>query len=195
MIFLQQVRINQEQEHFLINPFGLTYGEITASSLVKVDMQGDVIEKGTTTLGINKAGFTLHSAIHQARPDLKCVIHLHTSAAVAVSLESIRLSIVQLTTAISIIQLTTVPLSYKKLIVKYKFIKFNLILVCCKCRWWIPSNRKSIINHWYTSAVEKDLYSDAWFHFRCLPWNVVSCPCHRKLLFVVKSATTNIMAY
>ncbi|XP_022288989.1 alpha-adducin-like isoform X6 [Crassostrea virginica] len=79
------VRINQEQEHFLINPFGLTYGEITASSLVKVDMQGDVIEKGTTTLGINKAGFTLHSAIHQARPDLKCVIHLHTSAAVAVS--------------------------------------------------------------------------------------------------------------
>lgn len=79
------VRINQEQEHFLINPFGLTYGEITASSLVKVDMQGDVIEKGTTTLGINRAGFTLHSAIHQARPDLKCVIHLHTPAAVAVS--------------------------------------------------------------------------------------------------------------
>lgn len=48
-------------------------------------MQGDVIEKGTTTLGINRAGFTLHSAIHQARPDLKCVIHLHTPAAVAVS--------------------------------------------------------------------------------------------------------------
>ncbi|XP_056004262.1 alpha-adducin-like isoform X19 [Ostrea edulis] len=79
------VRINQEQEHFLINPFGLTYGEVTASSLVKVDMRGDVIEKGTTTLGINKAGFTLHSAIHQARPDLKCVIHLHTPSAVAVS--------------------------------------------------------------------------------------------------------------
>uniref|UniRef100_K1PEX5 Protein hu-li tai shao n=1 Tax=Magallana gigas TaxID=29159 RepID=K1PEX5_MAGGI len=79
------VRINQELEHFLINPFGLNYGEITASSLVKVDMQGDVIEKGTTTLGINRAGFTLHSAIHQARPDLKCVIHLHTPAAVAVS--------------------------------------------------------------------------------------------------------------
>ncbi|XP_061194287.1 alpha-adducin-like isoform X3 [Saccostrea echinata] len=79
------VRINQEQEHFLLNPFGLNYGEITASSLAKVDMQGDVIEKGTTTLGINKAGFTLHSAIHQARPDLRCVIHLHTPAAVAVS--------------------------------------------------------------------------------------------------------------
>lgn len=83
--FYTQVRINQELEHFLINPFGLNYGEITASSLVKVDMQGDVIEKGTTTLGINRAGFTLHSAIHQARPDLKCVIHLHTPAAVAVS--------------------------------------------------------------------------------------------------------------
>lgn len=83
--FFSQVRINQELEHFLINPFGLNYGEITASSLVKVDMQGDVIEKGTTTLGINRAGFTLHSAIHQARPDLKCVIHLHTPAAVAVS--------------------------------------------------------------------------------------------------------------
>jgi adducin len=65
----------------------LTYGEVTASSLVKVDMRGDVIEKGTTTLGINKAGFTLHSAIHQARPDLKCVIHLHTPSAVAVSVQ------------------------------------------------------------------------------------------------------------
>lgn len=85
IFFDTQVRINQELEHFLINPFGLNYGEITASSLVKVDMQGDVIEKGTTTLGINRAGFTLHSAIHQARPDLKCVIHLHTPAAVAVS--------------------------------------------------------------------------------------------------------------
>lgn len=92
-IFFSQVRINQELEHFLINPFGLNYGEITASSLVKVDMQGDVIEKGTTTLGINRAGFTLHSAIHQARPDLKCVIHLHTPAAVAVSLGPIYLEL------------------------------------------------------------------------------------------------------
>ena len=83
--FTLQVRINQEQEHFLINPFGLTYSEITASSLVKVDMQGEVIDSGTTTLGINKAGFTLHSAIHQTRPDIKCIIHLHTPAAVAVS--------------------------------------------------------------------------------------------------------------
>ncbi|XP_069139753.1 alpha-adducin-like isoform X8 [Argopecten irradians] len=78
-------RINQEQEHFLINPFGLLYPEVTASSLVKVDMQGEVVDQGTTTLGINKAGFTLHSAIHQARPDIRCIIHLHTPQAIAVS--------------------------------------------------------------------------------------------------------------
>lgn len=83
---LFQARINMEQEHFLINPFGLLYSEVTASSLVKVDMQGEVIEPGSTTLGINKAGYTLHSAIHQARPDIRCVIHLHTPAAIAVSI-------------------------------------------------------------------------------------------------------------
>ncbi|KAJ8316920.1 hypothetical protein KUTeg_004824 [Tegillarca granosa] len=80
------VRINQEQEHFLINPFGVLYSEISASTLVKIDMQGEVVDPGSTTLGINKAGFTLHSAIHQARPDIKCIIHLHTPAAVAVSI-------------------------------------------------------------------------------------------------------------
>ncbi|XP_021374347.1 alpha-adducin-like isoform X3 [Mizuhopecten yessoensis] len=78
-------RINQEHEHFLINPFGLLYTEITASSLVKVDMQGEVVDQGTTTLGINRAGFTIHSAIHQARPDIRCIVHLHTPEAVAVS--------------------------------------------------------------------------------------------------------------
>ncbi|XP_071168549.1 gamma-adducin-like isoform X19 [Mytilus edulis] len=78
-------RINQEHEHFLINPFGVLYSEVTASSLVKVDMQGETIDPGSTTLGINKAGFTLHSAIHQARPDIKCIIHLHTPEVVAVS--------------------------------------------------------------------------------------------------------------
>lgn len=78
-------RINQEHEHFLINPFGVLYSEVTASSLVKVDMQGETIDPGSTTLGINKAGFTLHSAIHQARPDIKCIIHLHTPEVIAVS--------------------------------------------------------------------------------------------------------------
>lgn len=78
-------RINQEEEHFLINAFGLMYAELTASSLVKVDMQGEIVDSGSTTMGINKAGFTLHSAIHQARPDIRCIIHLHTPPVVAVS--------------------------------------------------------------------------------------------------------------
>lgn len=78
-------RLNQDQEHFLMNPFGLLYHEITASSLVKIDMQGSVVEQGTTNFGINVAGFMLHSAIHAARPDVKCVIHIHTPSVLAVS--------------------------------------------------------------------------------------------------------------
>merc|ERR1712088_1065223 len=66
------VRISQDTEHFLINPFGMLYNEITASGLVKVDMQGEVVEAGTTNFGVNVAGFMLHAAIHSARPDIKC---------------------------------------------------------------------------------------------------------------------------
>ena len=80
------VRVSQDTEHFLINPFGMLYNEITASSLVKVDMQGSVVEAGTTNFGVNVAGFMLHAAIHSARPDLKCILHLHTPNIVAVSL-------------------------------------------------------------------------------------------------------------
>merc|ERR1711936_216897 len=79
------VRVSQDTEHFLINPFGMLYNEITASSLVKVDMQGHVVEAGTTNFGVNVAGFMLHAAIHSARPDLKCILHLHTPNIVAVS--------------------------------------------------------------------------------------------------------------
>ncbi|CAG0890263.1 unnamed protein product [Darwinula stevensoni] len=79
------LRTSQDQEHFLINPFGLQYHEVTASSLVKVDMQGNVIDPGTTNFGINLAGFMLHSSIHAARPDIKCILHLHTPSVVAVS--------------------------------------------------------------------------------------------------------------
>ncbi|XP_076460778.1 protein hu-li tai shao-like isoform X3 [Babylonia areolata] len=79
------VRLSQEQEQFLLNPFGMLYSEITASTLAKVDVRGEVVDTGSTGLGISKAGFTLHSAIHQARPDIRCIIHLHTPAAVAVS--------------------------------------------------------------------------------------------------------------
>ena len=84
IVFLQ-VRISQDTEHFLINPFGMLYNEITASGLVKVDMQGEVVEPGTTNFGVNVAGFMLHAAIHSARPDLKCVIHVHMPNIVAVS--------------------------------------------------------------------------------------------------------------
>jgi len=78
-------RISQDYEHFLINPFGLMYHEVTASSLAKVDMQGNIVDPGTTNFGINKAGFAVHAAIHAARPDIKAIIHVHTDAAVAVS--------------------------------------------------------------------------------------------------------------
>ncbi|KAL8594119.1 hypothetical protein ACOMHN_000830 [Nucella lapillus] len=78
-------RVSQDQEQFLVNPFGMLYSEVTASTLVKVDIRGEVVDSGSTGLGISKAGFCLHSAIHQARPDIRCVIHLHTPAAVAVS--------------------------------------------------------------------------------------------------------------
>ncbi|XP_078534684.1 alpha-adducin isoform X6 [Lissotriton helveticus] len=78
-------RVTSEQEHFLIVPFGLLYSEATASSLVKINIQGDVVDRGSTNLGVNQAGFTLHSAIYAARPDIKCVVHIHTPAGAAVS--------------------------------------------------------------------------------------------------------------
>ncbi|XP_059779694.1 alpha-adducin isoform X4 [Balaenoptera ricei] len=78
-------RVSSEQEHFLIVPFGLLYSEVTASSLVKVNLQGEAVDRGSTNLGVNQAGFTLHSAIYAARPDAKCVVHVHTPAGAAVS--------------------------------------------------------------------------------------------------------------
>merc|ERR1740119_41034 len=78
-------RIDQDTEHFLLNPFGILYNEVTASSLVKVNMQGETVEESSLNFGVNKAGFMLHSALHAARPDIKCIIHLHTPNIVAVS--------------------------------------------------------------------------------------------------------------
>jgi len=80
-----QARLNQDEEQFLVNPWGMLYHEVTASSLVKVDMQANTIEGGTTNFGVNREGFKLHAAIHSARPDIKCIIHTHTSSVVAVS--------------------------------------------------------------------------------------------------------------
>lgn len=78
-------RINQELEHFLINPFGLQYNEITASSLVKIDIQGNLIDQGSTNFLFNRAGFNIHASIHRARPDIKAIIHVHYPPVIAVS--------------------------------------------------------------------------------------------------------------
>jgi ribulose-5-phosphate 4-epimerase/fuculose-1-phosphate aldolase len=71
------------EKHFLINPYGQLFEEITASSLVKIDLQGDVVME--SPFSINPAGFVIHSAIHGARADAQCVLHLHTPAGQAVS--------------------------------------------------------------------------------------------------------------
>ncbi len=76
-------RVPGPEHHFLINPYGMMFEEITASSLVKVDLQGNIVMD--TDYNINPAGFTIHSAVHEAREDAKCVIHLHTNAGIAVS--------------------------------------------------------------------------------------------------------------
>lgn len=70
-------------DHYLVNAFGLTFDEITASNLVKVDLNGRIIDD--TPFDINPAGFTIHSAIHEVREDAHCVIHLHTKETIAVA--------------------------------------------------------------------------------------------------------------
>ena len=77
------LRVPGPEHHFLINPYGFLFEEITASSLVKVDLAGQVVSE--TPYFINPAGFTIHSAVHAAREDALCVLHLHTNAGVAVS--------------------------------------------------------------------------------------------------------------
>jgi ribulose-5-phosphate 4-epimerase/fuculose-1-phosphate aldolase len=76
-------RVPDEPSHFLINPYGLLFEEITASSLVKIDLNGQVV--GTSAYPVNPAGFTIHSAIHEVRHDAFCVMHLHTLDGTAVS--------------------------------------------------------------------------------------------------------------
>ena len=76
-------RIPGPEHHFLINPYGLLFDEITASSLVKIDLEGNVLQE--TPYFINPAGFTIHSAIHAAREDAKFVMHLHSDQGVAVA--------------------------------------------------------------------------------------------------------------
>jgi len=77
------MRVPGEPEHFLINPYGLFFEEMTASSLVKVNEEGHPVMP--TAYDVNPAGFTIHSAVHAARPEVNCVMHTHTLHGVAVS--------------------------------------------------------------------------------------------------------------
>ena len=77
------VRLPGPERHFLINPFGLMFHEVTASNLVKIDIDGNIVDASEHP--VNPAGFVIHSAIHAAREDALCVMHSHTSAGMAVA--------------------------------------------------------------------------------------------------------------
>jgi ribulose-5-phosphate 4-epimerase/fuculose-1-phosphate aldolase len=77
------LRVPDAEDQFLINPYGLFFDEITASSLVKIDLQGKKLQD--SPFEVNPAGFVIHSAIHAARHDARCVMHTHTQNGVAVS--------------------------------------------------------------------------------------------------------------
>jgi len=79
------LRVPDEPEHILINPFGLMYKEITASSLIKMHMSGEVLYRPDGEYGLNPAGYIIHTAIHRARSDAHCVLHTHSRAGSAVS--------------------------------------------------------------------------------------------------------------
>lgn len=78
-------QIPDKQDHLLINLYGLLYKEITASSLAEIDLEGNVLYKPDTDYGVNVSGYVIHGCIHRARPDVKCIIHTHTRAGMAVS--------------------------------------------------------------------------------------------------------------
>lgn len=77
-------RLPGSHSEFLINPYGMLYEEVTASSLIRIDLDGNVLFNATG-YGVNRAGYVIHSAVHAARPDVECVIHTHTIAGMAVS--------------------------------------------------------------------------------------------------------------
>lgn len=80
------LRVPGTEPHFLINPWGLRYDEVTASNLVKIDHDGTII--GASDHPINPAGYVIHSAIHAARQDVRCVVHTHTIAGMAVAAQA-----------------------------------------------------------------------------------------------------------
>jgi ribulose-5-phosphate 4-epimerase/fuculose-1-phosphate aldolase len=77
------VRVPGTTDQFLINPFGMLYEHITASSLIKIDVDGNILQD--TPFEVNRAGFVIHGAIHMARHDLNCILHTHTIAGMAIS--------------------------------------------------------------------------------------------------------------
>ena len=79
------VRVPGTEDEFLINPYGYMYEEITASSLLKIDLQGRILFNPHEEYEINHAGYVVHSAVHAAREDARCVLHTHSRAGVAVS--------------------------------------------------------------------------------------------------------------
>lgn len=78
------MRVPGTHNEFLINPYGMLYEEMTASSMIKIDVEGRILFNATD-YGINKAGYVIHSAIHKARPDVECIIHTHSLAGMSVS--------------------------------------------------------------------------------------------------------------
>jgi ribulose-5-phosphate 4-epimerase/fuculose-1-phosphate aldolase len=77
------VRVPGPEHHFLINPFGLHYSEVTPANLVKIDLDGKII--GHADYPVNPAGFVIHSALHAAVPDALCIMHTHSTAGLAVA--------------------------------------------------------------------------------------------------------------
>ena len=76
---------DSKEELILINPYGMMYSEVTASNLITINLDGDIVYNANPDFGINQAGFVIHSAIHRARKNVSCVIHTHTRAGMAVS--------------------------------------------------------------------------------------------------------------
>lgn len=79
------VRVSKEQDHLLTAPQGLSFAEVTAANLMKVNIVGEVVERGVTDLGVDMFGFAPHAAVYAMRPDVKCIVHIHTPATAAVS--------------------------------------------------------------------------------------------------------------
>lgn len=79
------LRLEDEAEHFLINQYGVTFDKMTASDLVKIDHEGNIVSDDDRDKAVNVAGFVIHSALHAASPQINCVIHTHTADGIAVS--------------------------------------------------------------------------------------------------------------